>query len=148
MIRDATLMDVPALVELGAAMHAESKWARMCFDRDKTAALLVRLVEHPTGCVLVAENGGAVIGGMIGWCDEHFFSHDKYASELGVFVAPDKRGGMAAVRLLRAFQGWARANGAALIEVGITTGVHLERSAKFYEAVGCKRTGAVFEMEV
>lgn len=148
MIREAAHADIGTLLLLAEAMHAESKWHRMHFDLEKTAVLFRHLIDHPTGCVLVAERDGEVIGGMAGWCDEHFFSQDKFAGEFGVFVQPGKRGGIAAARLLRAFRAWAINAGAAFIEVGITTGVHVERSAKLYEALGFQRAGVVFEAEV
>lgn len=148
MIRPATQADIGTLLQLAEAMHVESKWRVMNFDLDKTAALFTHLINSPTGCVLVAEREGEVIGGMAGWCDEHFFSRDKFAGEFGVFVQPGRRGGMAAARLLRAFRAWAIDAGAAMIEVGITTGVHVERSAQLYEALGFQRTGVVFEAEV
>ncbi|HET7663892.1 MAG TPA: GNAT family N-acetyltransferase [Rhodanobacteraceae bacterium] len=148
MIREAAHADIGTLLLLAEAMHAESKWRRMHFDLDKTAALFRHLIDHPTGCVLVAERDGEVIGGMAGWCDEHFFSRDKFAGEFGVFVKPTRRGGLAAAGLLKAFHEWAKSQGAAFIEVGITTGVHVERSAKLYEALGFQRAGVVFEAEV
>lgn len=145
MIRPATLLDVPQLVVLGERMHAESRFSAMGYAPDKVAALLTGLISSPVGCVLVAERQGAVVGGMAGYCDAHFFSNDLFAADLAVFVEPDRRGGIAAARLVRAFVDWATRRGARMIQVGISTGVHVEQTTRLYESLGFARVGPLME---
>jgi len=144
MIRPATHDDLPALLAIADAMHAESSFAGVTFSAEKTAALFAALI-NGAGFLMVAEADGEVIGGMAGWCAEHFFSHDKTAGDFGLFVHQDRRGGMAAARLLKAFAQWAREQGATMIRAGITTGVHLEASTRLYRAVGFRPVGTVLE---
>ena len=66
-IRTATLEDVPRLVELGAALHAESpRWSRIPFSPARAAETLTGLILHADGVVYVAERGGQIIGGIAG----------------------------------------------------------------------------------
>lgn len=147
MIREATTADIPELLALGEAMHAESRYARMAWCTPKVCGLMDMLLATDDGLVLVAERDGVTIGGFMGMVQEHFFSRDKVAVDLALFVEPSKRGGVVAARLLRAYVGWARARGAAMVQAGITTGVHVEQSARLYEAVGFVPAGQLFDFK-
>lgn len=145
MIRPATHDDIPTLVTLAERMHAESRYAAMSFDVDKMARTFAALIDG-AGCLLVAEHDGEVVGGLAGWCAEHFFSREKVAGDYGVFVPPERRGGLVAARLLRAFVAWAREQGVAdrWIQPGITTGVHQQATEQLYRAIGFVPVGTVF----
>ena len=98
MIRNATTEDLPRLLELGEAMHAESRYSIMSFDREKVAGLLTTLMTTDTGFLMVAETDGRIIGGFAGIVSEHWFSHDKLASDIALFIEQEfrrqaKRGG-------------------------------------------------------
>lgn len=148
MIRRATLLDIPRLVHLGSLMHAESRFRVLTFDRDKLAALLQRIIVGELGAVFVSEKEGEVIGGFAGLLTEHWASPSLVAYDLGLFIEPAHRGGTSAARLVRAFVRWARENGAQLITLGISTGVHAEETAKLYEAIGGRRIGSLFDWSV
>lgn len=147
MIRPANLLDIPRMVQLGAAMHAESRFASLSWDADKVAELIAGLIDHRQGLALVAVREGQVIGGFLGACEAHFFSSDKFACDLALFVEPGKRGGVAAARLLKAFVTWAQKQGASMIQSGITTGVDLDKSTKLYQACGFAHVGNLFEYQ-
>lgn len=67
MIRNATTGDIPALIELGTRMYLESRYSQNSpFDADKCAELAQSLIYSPSGCVLVAEKDGQVIGWLGG----------------------------------------------------------------------------------
>lgn len=145
MIRPATLMDVPRLVELGALMHAESRFTMLGFDPDKMARATALLVNSPDGLVLVAERGGRVVGGFLGCAEEHFFSRDKFAFDLATYIEPAHRGGYLGAALLRAFVRWARSRGIACINAGIASGINHDVSTRLYERIGFVRVGTSFE---
>ena len=149
MVRNATAGDIPALIELGARMYIESRYSQNSpFDEEKWAELARSVIASPAGCVLVAEKEGVVIGWMAGGVAEQWFSHQLMAFEYGLFVAPEHRGGTAGPRLAKAFITWAKEHGAALINMGITTGVHEERTGEMYSRLGLKRSGLLYSMEV
>lgn len=149
MIRTATAGDIPALIELGTRMYLESRYSENSpFDADKCAELAESLIYSPAGCVLVAEKDGQVIGWLGGGIAEQFFSRQLMAFEYGLFVVPEYRGGSAGPRLARAFIEWSKEHGAAVINMGITTGVHAELTGQLYSRLGLQRTGLLYSMEV
>lgn len=149
MVRNATAGDIPALIELGTRMYLESRYSQNSpFDADKCAELARSLINSPAGCVLVAEKDDQVIGWLGGGIAEQWFSRQLMAFEYGLFIAPEYRGGSAGPRLARAFIGWAKDHGAALINMGITTGVHEDRTGELYSRLGLHRSGLLYSMEV
>lgn len=144
-IRKAAADDLDRLVELGALMHAESRYAALRFNRDKVRALLAQLMQ--TGFVVVAEREGRIIGGFAGVVAPHWFSDDKIASDLALFIEPGERGGMAVVRLVRAFLDYAQRHGAVTIDIGVNTGVHTEQTGQLFERLGGKLAGLLFSFE-
>lgn len=147
MIRPAIKEDINDLVVLGREMHEESRFAGLTFSEEKVRHLLAHLIDDPNGCLLVSEKDGVIIGGFAGFISEHYFSTDKVANDFALFIGKADRGGMSAALLLRSFVKWAKKQGAALIQVGITTGVHVEESTRLYNALGFKTVGPLFAYE-
>lgn len=145
-IRNATQADMPELLKLGKAMHEESRWSALPFAEEKVRDLLVGLTVVPHGFLMVAEQGGQIIGVYAGWCGEHFFTHQKVASDFAVFVTPGKRGGLAAMQLIGAFIYWAKGQGAAIIQTGVSTGVLVEETTSLYERMGFETIGPIMEL--
>lgn len=143
-IRPARFDDIPALVSLGEQMHAESpRFSRFAFAPEKCAEFARGLIESPQGFVFVAETGSEIIGLFAGFKTEHFFSFDRMASDVAVFVLPAHRGGSAFLRLLRAFEA-AVAEGEDKLEIilGISTEVHTAQTAELYAKLGYSSIGA------
>lgn len=138
-VRRATLGDLSAMVALGQAMHQESpRYRDMQFDTAKVGRLLQHLVTagDAAGVVLVAEEGGLLIGGAIGIAGERWFGPDRYVTDLAVYLSPDHRGGRAFMRLVDAFEEWTAAQGVTKLDIGVSTGVHVERTVCAYERLG------------
>lgn len=144
MIRPAQLADIPAMVELGRAMQAESpRFSRLAYSASKVGALCENLITLEGGFAYVGLRAGVIVAVMLGACEEHWMSRDKVASELALFVEPDARGAMLAARLVSRFVVWAEDEGAKLTLAGASTGVEPERTAKFYERFGFARSGTI-----
>lgn len=143
MIRPATPADLPALLALGAAMHAESpEYSVEPFEPDVLEATLREVLAE--GGALVAEGpGGQLVGGVLGYTTTRFFNRRLVGSELGVFLRPEHRGGTAAVRLVRALERWSTSQGAQQQRLGVTTGVHTDRTRQLYEALGYRLVGVL-----
>lgn len=146
MIRPATPEDIPRMVELGRAMHAESAtFSRMRFDNDKAAGAIAGAIASPNGFAYVAERGGQVIGGMVAMVAPHYFSPDLVACDLALFIGPEHRGGLAATRLISAYAEWATERGAVLIQLGVMTGVNVDKTEALLHRLGWNRSGLVME---
>lgn len=142
MLRPATPDDIPTLVELGRVMHDESPVFRaLSFSEDKLARTILHAIDN--GFAVVAEQGGQIVGGMLGIAVEHWASTDVVACDLALFVAPEHRGGSTGARLLRRYAEWAESIGAAITQFGIVTGVEPERTEELCRCLGWRRTGVV-----
>lgn len=146
MIRAAVESDVDAMVAIGELMHAESpRYSRLAFNRAKVAHTLRSLIASPDGLALVAELDGKLVGVALGFIEAEWFSDDRVAQELTLFVLPEYRGRTTAMRLLAAMDSWAEAAGMPYLQAGTTTGVKPELCAKLYEHLGFVRAAIGLE---
>jgi GNAT superfamily N-acetyltransferase len=146
MLRAATIDDLPALVELGAVMHAESpRYARLRFDAGRLAQTLTGLLSTPDGFLWVAEREGEIVGGLAAVVVQHWCSADRVAADLALFMTPDARGTLAPARLVNRYVAWARERGAVHVQFGVSTGVHPEQTAQLLERLGFARCGILLE---
>lgn len=140
--------DIPAVVAMGRAMHAESpRYARLSFSAEKVEALLRRmiggtLVTEPPGGAFVAERKGVLVGMIGGYLTEPFFSEDKIASDYALYITPaERRKGGIAAGLIRAFERWAIDSGAVDIMPGVSTMIDAEATTKLYRKLGYEPYG-------
>lgn len=146
MIRPACASDIPRMVELGRAMHGESPvFRRLAFDAQRLAGTIGRAIDSDSGFAFVSEHDGMVVGGFLAMVTPHWFSSDLVACDLALFIDPEYRGGMAAVRLISAYVDWAKSRGAALIQIGVMTGVNVDKTEALLHRLGWHRSGLVME---
>lgn len=110
-LRAATAADIPQVIDwIEALACAVDGPQRVC--RIRTGETLAGLIASADGIVLVSD------GGFIAGCiTQTVISPDPVAVELG-WYATDRSG----LRLLRAFEGWARDRGATLIKMSCNGG--------------------------
>ena len=147
MIRPAKHEDVPRIIELGHLLHQTSSYARMNFDPEKAARFITSLIDG-VGVVFVAEVSGVVVGGIAGGVTEQWFSNDLLAYDYSFFIDPAARSSITATRLMLTFIEWSRIKGAKNIQMGITTGMHVEGTAEFYRSMGFVDAGLFFNKEL
>lgn len=147
MIRAATKGDVNRLVELAALLHSTSNYARGGFSPEKVRSFLGQQIDGD-GVVFVAEVGADVVGGLVGGLTDEWFSDELVAFDYSLFVDPKRRSGLLAIKLLRAFEHWARARGAVRIQMGIGTGVQVAGTSRLYESLGFEFFGPMFTKEL
>lgn len=146
MIRDAVKDDMPQLMELGRMMYAEARRLnKMKFVPAKAYVTISSLIGTEHGFVRVAEEDGQIIGGLVAYVEPHWFSTDMMACDLALFVRPDKRGGLAAPRLVKEYVAWARERGAVITQFGISTGVHVASTGALLERIGFKPAGFLYD---
>lgn len=144
-LRMATVDDLPALAVLGREMHETSSYAPMDYDPERLKETISELMNKSQFVVVAEDTNGEVIGGMAGMVTQSWFGRDMVANDLALFVTGDARGGMAAIKMMKAFVHWAKLAGAKQIRPGVTTG-HA-RAEKLFERLGFARCGASFVME-
>jgi GNAT superfamily N-acetyltransferase len=124
-IRAATLEDVPAIVEMAKRFYPESPYPAIYGDMPKEQAAGLAIVAMQgmaeqgivPGVMLVAELDGQLVGMLCAHIDPATFTPAVIAAELVWWVEPEHRGGMTAVRLLRAGEADAKARGATVFNM-------------------------------
>ena len=146
-IRPATVDDVPRVLELSAGIFNESHYPQVCtYNPEKVAHLVSHMIATPDEYFLhLAEKDGTIIAMYAGLLTEYYFSNDRMAVDLALFVDPTKRGGLAAVKLIQAFEDWAFERGAKEICPATSTQVAPERTAQLYHLLGYEVVGNLFK---
>lgn len=147
MIRVATEEDIPRIVELGRMLHSESdEYRDINYDTDKVTETMRGLL-NSSGVIFLYERGGEVLGGIAGGMSEFWFSRERIAGDFSMFVHPEARNGLIAVKLMLAFHNWARLMGAKRVQMGITTGINEEGTARLYQSLGMRHAGRLFNKD-
>lgn len=146
-VRAATQSDHDQLLRLALEMHAESRYAVLPPAPEKLSALCTRLIDWQDGFLHVACEGNEIVGFMAAFVMEHFASNAKIAGEYGLYISKESRGGSGAARLLKAYKLWAESRGAMLVSAGITTGISTAVTTRFYEVMGFRQVGVIFELK-
>jgi len=148
-IRFAKMEDVPALVELGRAIHAVTRFKQFEFKPERVVGNLTAVIQDKRGiyCFLVAEDAsGKAVGGLVGCLERHVFSDQMVATLVHYDVLPEKRMGGAGLRLLTAFRRWAENRGAFELSAGISSGTDLNKMDRFMRRLGFELTGGNYSL--
>lgn len=149
-IRFAETKDIPALVEGGSRMHAMTRFRHQPFDAQRMTNAFAELIHRGQGkyVFFVAENSrGQVVGALIGVLEHQIFSSALTASVMHIDVLPEARMGGYGVRLLKAFEQWAKNRRAIEINFGINSvddDAELVRLTRFARRLGYQMVGANF----
>ena len=134
-VREATLADVDALVDLLVAVAGEGRWigTEAPVDVERRRRRMVEDVERDDAIVLVAEDGGATVG-------ELGLRLAGYGvAELGMAVAAGWRGRGVGSALLT--DGIDRARAAGAHKVALQVWPHNAAAIALYERFGFQREG-------
>ena len=100
MIREATIDDIPRIVELGRRSLQDGPYAGRIEDNPEQVAKFAGLVISVLGKVLLWEEDVPATGVFAFIVAPHFFDGRKFAQELIWYVLPEARKGGAALKLL------------------------------------------------
>jgi len=146
-IRPMTEDDIKILVGMGDMAHKESAYNVLSFDASKCTTLGNLILCNPeTLCCLVAEKDDKIVGFLMASISEAYFSVEKVASDLLVYVLPDYRGSRAFLMLIASYVRWSKEHGAKLVFLGNTFGDSTVDA--LYIKLGFRHMGGLFRMEV
>jgi len=144
MIRNAEPKDLPALVQIGQKFHAESEqYSRLSYSGLKVLFLLKSLLANNDGMLIVAEKDGEIIGGMAAMVFQEWYSYEKLATDICIFILPEHRGTAIAAEMIDHYKKWAKERQAKFSLLSISTGINLERTQGLYEKLGARYLGPV-----
>ena len=141
MIREAGPADFPAMIELGAQMHAEGRYADLPYDRDKLMKLAMAMHTTGRGLFLMAEQGETPAGMLIVYLDEYFFCSVKVCRDLLLWVRPTFRGGLLGKFMVEEAEKWAKPRGAHECSFGVSNGGEWIRVSQLLERLGYTHDG-------
>ncbi|MEW5943061.1 MAG: GNAT family N-acetyltransferase [Pseudomonadota bacterium] len=150
-IRFAVLEDIPALVEVGQSIHAQTRFKQFPFRPERVAENLEAVIRDMRGsyCFLVAEDrDGRAVGGLVGSIERHLYADQPVATVVAYTVLPEKRSTGAGLRLMVAFRQWAENRGAFELNAGVSSGVELQRMDKFFRRLGFRFTGGNYSLRL
>lgn len=144
-IRKANQADVFDLLVLARGFSREAP-AMHKWDKDKTEQLLTTVINSPSCVVYVWEENEEVVGGLVGLLQPLFMSHTLVAAELAWFVDESVRGKRGALRLVKAFEGWAKENGADYVTMADIEGI--ANLGPLYKRLGYEKTETSYSKRV
>jgi len=150
-VRAANKDDVEAVVDLGKVMHGESVFAKHDFDRDHLLSYTAHAIANPDsfGLFVNEDSSGEINGVVGGYLAPHYFAPNaKIAYDFLTYIHPSSRGGIAAVRLMKRYEKWAKKAGACEVSFGVSAGINNERAEKFYCGLGYKQSAIIFKKEI
>jgi len=144
-VRAATAADMEQLVEMSRLLHAEGSYRDIPIHEPKLRAFLTHAMTDPGhACFVYQDRSGRLLGFMAGYVAAHFFSLEKSAYDLFVFVRPERRGSLIAYRLWSAFRAFAQRSNARTLCFATVAGVAPERTRKFYTGLGMTEVGSIY----
>lgn len=137
------------LLELGKDMHAESVYKDLDYDYTKLMEIGNHLDRKEDGWFGVRiKLGHEIVAFFIGYETPYFFSQDRIAQELLLYVKPQYRGSSYAIRLIKAFEKWAKSIGVKKMLMSTSTKVKEEQTMRLFEKLGYTHAGHLYEKGV
>tara|TARA_X000001036_G_C20582178_1_gene767215 strand:+ start:732 stop:1229 length:498 start_codon:yes stop_codon:yes gene_type:complete len=149
--------------ELAERIHAETDYRDTPLDMKKVKVWYDSQFNHDDVVVLFAledarqhknymtssssQAGFKTIGLGAFFCHTHYWCDVKISSDLMVYVIPERRGSTTAMRIIKAYEQWAIGRGCQEINLGISSGINVERTSKFYYRLDYHPTALKFTKE-
>jgi len=135
------LEDVPELTQVLKTFYEDS-WQNFAdYDDVKMEKWLSEVVQSSSDGVFLAKEEGKIFAVLIGMLDTFPFSNTVIAGDYVWYVLPEKRGGMAGIRLMKWYEAWAKRMGAVRVMTGATSGIKTDRAEKLMMRLGYQAVG-------
>ena len=145
MVRAMTHKDFEPMLDLCEKLwHESPNYKDHPFSRHRLAGIGESILAAPDKmCGFVAVNGSEMEGFFVGIIAPYFFSNEKIAMDLGLFVQTSLRGVGIASQLIHAYESWAWDHGVREIQLGISTGIHQGETLGMYKQLGYHESGVI-----
>ena len=142
-----TLEDIPHIYALGKQMHEESEFSEMHWNPGKVEKWLHYNVTQDNRFVMCAYDEGRLAGVLIGSLSNFYFGDSTLASDLLWYVGKDYRGTRTGIKLLKLFRAWAEEKQADRIQVGISSGLSMDRTGALLKRMGFNQIGGLYKVD-
>lgn len=142
----AELSDLDSLVDLGIAITSETAYRDIRYDRERAREFVAMyLRENNTHKIFIHKQDGELQGALFGYVTDYIFSYNLMASEELFYIYPQFRNSRIAVKLIRAFETWAKTKSVIEICFSVSTLDQADRIGKFYERMNYVKVGGVYK---
>lgn len=145
--REITNEDFPALCDLGQMMHKEGSFSHLKFSKPRLLETFKCYMSDPDRIGIIAMQGEKPCGMIGGYVSKYYFSEELVANDIAWFVVPELRGTQVGLRLLDAFEEWAKSKKVSELRIGISTGVNMEAFDRLMKKRGYSMVGANYRLE-
>jgi len=143
--------DVERMISLGRKMHAESPvYRNMEYDENRLRGYGRMALDNPEewGMFFVDKEGETVAMVAVFVAPKYFSGRRREASDMFLYAERGRRGGIAAMRCMRAVEKWAKENNVKAINMSVSAGIDDERAVRFYEGIGYNQSAVTMTKEV
>jgi len=140
-MRAAKLSDVPRLLELSVALHAESRFSRFPVNLEKAECFFIEALTAEPGHSIFLVDGDPIHALFLAAVKAFWWGDALEAADITMYVSPEKRGGPSAARFIREYKRITKSLGVIDTKLAIGTEIHTERTGRFYETLGFKQYG-------
>jgi len=141
MIRNMTIADFPAVMQLGERLHEQSVYSDVPMDSRTIAATIGQCISSALGFAVVAVHDGKITGVMLGAAAPLWFSKSRSATDFVTYSEWPGDG----FRMVRRFIKWAwTLPNVTEITLGQSSGIEPERAARLYSLLGMRRVGNLY----
>lgn len=144
-IRTATPDDVFDILILAKEFSKEAPQSHK-WNKEKTEQFILSALQNTNMTIFVIDVDGEIEGALVGLLSELYMSYTVQATELAWFVSKDYRGKPASLKLIKAFEKWAKESGANQVGMGDIEGI--SSLEKLYNRLGYKRAETVYLKEL
>tara|TARA_B100000949_G_C14098131_1_gene372921 strand:+ start:140 stop:586 length:447 start_codon:yes stop_codon:yes gene_type:complete len=146
MIRDASLADIPELINFLEPFHDDGGYKDISVDKKTASSNLRSMLSSPMHRIWVVERDGTICAALGVVSTELWFTKRHYATNL--FLCANDKGRGSAGFLLRKFKTWVDSRPIIKdVTLGITSEIgDCDRVEKLYQTVGFKRLGGLFRL--
>ncbi len=147
-LKKASKEDTEHFISLGKEMHREGAFSFLPFNENRVRRGALHYIREESACAFLVFRDTECIGMHVGSLTHYFFSDALLASGLVTYVRPEFRGGRAAVLLVKEFIDWGKEKKAAEVYIGVSLGVNLEKSHKFFKHFGFNYVGGNYKLRL
>lgn len=144
-IRTATPDDVFDILILAKEFSKEAPQSHK-WNKEKTEQFILSALQNTNMTIFVIDVDGEIEGALVGILSELYMSYTVQATELAWFVSKDYRGKPASLKLIKAFEKWAKESGANQVGMGDIEGI--SSLEKLYNRLGYERAETVYLKEL
>jgi len=145
-VREATHEDLFELLMIGYEFIKEGPDHLKPFDKELLEERLTNIIDNEDYVALVLDVNGSVEGVIIGGCIAPWMMSEKFAVELAWFVRKSSRDGRGAIKLVKAYEAWAKSKG--VTKVCMSDLTKIQSLGKLYKRLGYSLTETSYIKEV